>query len=76
MSAVKIDLDGIADDFGADFIPLPMSESYYPTRFEYFAGKALQGLCTGRSEKDLGSVVRKSLLLAKEMEDSLDSQED
>jgi len=63
----------IDKDFGADFQPLPIQESYYPTRFEYFAGKALQGLCTGRSEKDLGSVIRKSLLLAKEMEDVIDS---
>jgi len=63
----------IDNDFGADFQPLPIQESYYPTRFEYFAGKALQGLCTGRSEKDLGSVIRKSLLLAKEMEDVIDS---
>lgn len=60
-------------DFGADFEPLPVQESYYPTRFEYFAGKALQGLCSGRSEKDLGSVVRKTLILAREMEDSIDS---
>ena len=61
------------EDFGADFNPLPVAESYYPTRLEYMAGKALQGLCTGRSEKDLGSVVRKAILLATEMEEALDS---
>lgn len=63
----------IDKDFGANFEPLPVQESYYPTRFEYFAGKALQGLCTGQSEKALGSVVRKTLILAREMEDSIDS---
>jgi hypothetical protein len=61
------------DDFGADFNPLPLAESYYPTRLEYFAGKALQGLVTGRSERDLRSVIPKSIALAKEMEDAVDS---
>ena len=31
-------------------------KSYYPTRLEYFAGKALQGLVAGRSQKDLSRV--------------------
>jgi hypothetical protein len=56
-----------------EWTPLPTQESYYPTRFEYFVGKALQGLVTGRSEKDLNSTVRKALALAEEMEDALDS---
>ena len=64
------------DDFGADFTPLPLAESYYPTRREYMAGKALQGLVTGRSEKDLSSVVRKALALAQEMEAALDKAQD
>jgi hypothetical protein len=63
----------VKDDFGADFNPLPLAESYYPTRLEYFAGKALQGLVTGRSERDLRSVIPKSIALAKEMEDAVDS---
>ena len=47
--------------------------SYTPTRFEYFAGLALQGLITGRSEKDINKSVRSALRLATEMEDALDS---
>ena len=60
-------------DFGADFEPLPIEESYYPTRLEYFAGKALQGLITGRAPKDLKTVVTKAILLAQEMENALDT---
>ena len=60
-------------DFGADFKTLPVVvESYYPTRLEYFAGKALQGLVTGRAEKDLKNVAVKALQLAKDMEDAID----
>ena len=44
---------------------------YRPTRYEYFVGKALQGLCTGRSERDLKNVVRQSVMLAKEVEEEL-----
>jgi hypothetical protein len=45
---------------------------YYPNRFEYFVGRALQGLVTGRAEKDLRTVVRRSIELAVEMEEALD----
>ena len=45
---------------------------YAPTRFEYFAGLALQGLVTGRAERDLKTAVKKSLDLAQEMEELLD----
>jgi hypothetical protein len=51
-------------------------KSYYPTRLEYFAGKALQGLCTGRGERELSSVVRQALILAKELEEAVDSTKD
>ena len=46
----------------------------YPiTRFEYFVGIALQGLITGKSEKDLRRVPDRAIELAKELEKSLDS---
>jgi len=70
--AEKLD-QGMPDGFGADFDPLPEAESYYPTRFEYFAGKIITGLCTGRAEKDLKTVVFKTLKLARELEDNVDS---
>lgn len=47
-------------------------KSYYPTRLEYFAGKALQGLVTGRSEKDHRKAVVKSLELAVQLEELCD----
>ena len=49
---------------------------YYPNRFEYFVGRALQGLLTGRAEKDVRKVVKRSIALAIEMEDALDSAQD
>ena len=49
---------------------------YAPTRFEYFVGLALQGLVTGRAERDLKTAVRKSLDLAREVETLLDKTED
>jgi len=60
-------------DFGADFKTLPVVvESYYPTRLEYFAGKALQGYVTGRADKDLKHAADKALKLAQEMENTID----
>ena len=59
--------------FGTDFLPFPVIGSYYPTRLEYFAGKALQGLVTGQSEKSLRTVAQKALVLAQEMEDAIDA---
>ena len=46
-------------------------QTYKPTRYEYFVGQALQGLVTGRSEKDLKHSVRQAITLAKEMEEAL-----
>jgi len=62
-------------DYGQDieWEVVPSPESYYPTRLEYFAGKALQGLVTGRSEKEVRTAVSKAIILALEMEDALDS---
>ncbi len=48
-------------------------QSYSPNRFEYFAGKALQGLVIGRSEKDIKKSVRTAIELAREMENAIDS---
>ncbi len=56
--------------------PLPTQESYYPTRLEYFAGKALQGLVTGRSIKDLAAAAKQALQLAEEMEQAIDKAQD
>tara|TARA_R110000868_G_C10353561_1_gene716572 strand:+ start:39 stop:287 length:249 start_codon:yes stop_codon:yes gene_type:complete len=66
------------EDFGEDikWTAVADPKSYYPTRLEYFAGKALQGLCTGQSERQERSVVRRALLLAMEMEEALDSTKD
>ena len=50
--------------------------TYKPSRFEYFAASALQGLVTGRSEKDIRKSVQNALALAHEMENAIDSQED
>ena len=48
---------------------------YYPTRFEYFLGHLVQGLITGRAERDLKSVVRNAVKLADEIEDMIDKRE-
>jgi len=59
-----------------EWTPLPVAESYYPTRLEYFAGKALQGLVTGKSEKSLRRAASYALKLAQEMESEIDSAQD
>ncbi len=48
---------------------------FTPNRFEYFAAIALQGLVIGRSEKDIRKAVKVALVLAEELEDAIDSQE-
>ena len=67
-------------EFAADFEPIPVvSESYYPSRKEYFAGKALQGLVTGRAQKDLNNVsnvARTAVRLAEALEREVDSAKD
>jgi len=64
-------------EFAEEWKEIPIVvESYYPTRLEYLAGKALQGLCTRRSEKFLRNVPRLALLLAQEMEVALDKAQD
>ena len=53
-------------------------KSYYPTRLEYFAGKALQGLVTGRSGKDINrtyAIAEQAVKLAKELGEVIDHPE-
>lgn len=70
----KAELD--KEVFGANFKQLTSIESYYPTRFEYMFGKALQGLVVGRADKDIAKAVRNAILLAKEAEEALDKAQD
>jgi len=62
-----------------DWKALPSPESYYPTRLEYFAGKALEGLLVGKAHKDVDTCVVKAIQLATVMElklDELNSKKD
>ena len=49
------------------------SAGFSPTRFEYFAGLALQGLLVGRAEKDWPKLSQRAVEIAKDMESALDS---
>ena len=49
-----------------EFVPLDM-DMYNPTRLDYFAARALQGLVTGRSEKDRRKAATQAVALAKEI---------
>ena len=51
-------------------------KSYYPTRFEYMFGKALQGLVVGRATKDIRVSVKNAIDLAAEAEKALDKAQD
>ena len=74
VKSVTEQLEESMKDFGADFRTLPVVvESYYPTRLEYFAGKALQGLVTGQAEKQLRTSVKRAVQLAQEMEELFDN---
>lgn len=73
--ATKQDIEDFGEDINWKKIEDP--RSYYPTRLEYFAGKALQGLVAGRSEKDLMKgywIAEKAVKLAKELEIVVDSE--
>jgi len=65
-------------EFAGDFEPIPVvSESYYPTRLEYFAGKALQGLVGGRAQKDLNNasnIAKTAVTLSEALEREIDSK--
>lgn len=51
------------------------SPEYRPTRFEYIAIAALQGLIVGRSVKDQPKAVQQAIRIATDMEIALDSSE-
>ena len=81
MSVTKKDVKDLLDDFGEDinWKKIEDPKSYYPTRLEYFAGKALQGLVIGRSQKDLQNSHGISVMavsLAKALENVVDSEKD
>ena len=54
-----------------EFMPVEM-DLYTPTRLDYFAARALQGLVTGRSEKDRRVCAKQAVALAKELVEVLD----
>ncbi len=56
----------IFDNKPKEFVPLDM-DIYSPTRLDYFAARALQGLVTGRSEKDRRVCAKQAVSLAKEL---------
>ncbi len=58
-----------------DFVPVNM-DVYAPTRLDYFASRALQGLVTGRSEKDRRVAAKHAVSLAKELVELLDKASD
>ncbi len=58
-----------------EFIPLEM-DVYSPTRLDYFAARALQGLVIGRSEKYCRVAPRDAVTLAKELVELLDKATD
>ena len=45
---------------------------YYPTRLDYIASKALQGLIAGRSGKDRVKAPKQAVQLAQELTEALD----
>ena len=49
----------------------PFRAAFTPTRFEYFLGAALQGVVTGRAEKDLRKAVLQAIELARQVENEL-----
>jgi hypothetical protein len=71
-----IEFDSLDLGEGIDWKVIRSPDSYYPTRLEYFAGKAMQGLVIGRSEKDLKHIAARSVQLAKELEQEIDSAQD
>ena len=56
----------IFDSTPPDFVPVDM-DAYSPTRMDYFAARALQGLLVGRSEKDRRVCAKQAVILAQEL---------
>jgi hypothetical protein len=64
---------------GINWHKVESPKTYYPTRLEYFAGKALQGMVTGRSEKDINRpyhIAEQAVKLARELGEVIDTTED
>ena len=59
-----------------DWKALADPKSYYPTRLEYFAGKALQGMVTGRSIKDYPKIPAQALEIAVQLSELCDTAQD
>ena len=53
-----------------------VEDIYYPTRMDYFAARALQGLLVGRSEKDRRACAKQAVILAQEIIERVDSAKD
>lgn len=45
---------------------------YYPSRFEYILSRVLQGLVSGKSQKDAEKAVNDAFKIAQAVEDRLD----
>ena len=77
---VAIDKETVSEktkrNFWSDLKDSKEFSLYYPNRFEYFVGRALQGLIVGRAERDLRTVVRRAIELAIEVESALDTEKD
>ena len=68
----KAQLSSVFDaQIPTDFIPQEM-DVYSPTRLDYFAARALQGLLVGRSPKDRGVMAKEAVSLANELVELLD----
>lgn len=77
----KAKLDPELEELGEDinWKTLADPKSYYPTRLEYFAGKVIQGLVTGRPDKDFTKgylLAERAVKLALELEALIDSTQD
>jgi len=63
-------------DLSEKWKEVEVAQGYYPTRLEYFAGKALQGLVVSRAPKDYSKIATLAVALAKDLEDAVDSTQD
>lgn len=61
----------IFDSPHPEFVPIDM-DTYYPTRIDYFAARALQGLIAGRSLKNMDGYVKEAARLAHSLAEEID----
>ncbi len=71
---LTVDPVDLAED--VDWKQFADPKSYYPTRLEYFAGKALQGMVAGRSLRDLPKIPAQAVDLAVQLCDACDQAQD